>query len=217
MNAWSSLAFVIAGNFFISKAFGEGGEDALDADHSNMFERHPILPLLLGVSFVNCGVGSWVYHASMTRAGLFLDYATIMVAGPYVSLYAYLDLREGEYDEEIIDKYILPAYALLVITSYILTYTAGSYYTATAGPLFTALTLYGTQAKYSENTDYFYSRAATALFFLALGVFSEDPDGPCDPDSILQMHALWHVMVASSMLLGGLFFYSENGVQLAYF
>ena len=54
------------------------------------------------------------------------------------------------------------------------------------------------------------------MFFLALFAFMKDPDGPCNPESLFQVHALWHVMIAITMLMGGLFFYSENGVQLAY-
>ena len=52
INAWSSFFFIIVGNFFISKSFGEGSQDMVDAGHSNLFQRHPILPFIFGASFV---------------------------------------------------------------------------------------------------------------------------------------------------------------------
>ena len=116
----------------------------VDAGHSNLFQRHPILPFIFGASFVQCGIGSWIYHASMTKFGLFLDYATIMVAVPFISLYVMLDLWEGDFDEKLIDKYTLPVYALLFLFSYFFTYIFGSYYTAVTGPIFAMLIIYGT-------------------------------------------------------------------------
>ena len=79
----------------------------------------------------------------MTKFGLFLDYATIMVAVPFISLYVMLDLWEGDFDEKLIDKYTLPVYALLFLFSYFFTYIFGSYYTAVTGPIFAMLMIYG--------------------------------------------------------------------------
>ena len=107
----------------------------------------------------------------MTKFGLFLDYATIMVAGPFISLYTLLDLWEGDFDEKLIDTYTVPVYALLFAASYFFTYLFGTYYTAYIGPLFSVLTLYGTQAKYSPTTDYTFMWLATGMFFLSLFVF----------------------------------------------
>ena len=174
INAWTSFIQVIVGNFFISKSLGEGTKDEVDTLHDNLFQRHSVLPFLLGLSYILCGIGSWIYHASLTRFGLFLDYANIMITAPYITTYSLVNKYEGDFDESWIDLLAIPYWMVLFVASYGLTYEYGSMYTAIISPIIFVIAIWAFFTMVSEGTDYYYIHTSVALVFIAIAFFSID-------------------------------------------
>ena len=219
INAWTSYAQIFIGNFFVSKALGEGEADEVYGQRTNLFQRHPILPFLLGVSYFLNGAGSYVYHASLTKFGHFLDYANIMVTVSFVSFYCVVDRFEGYFDESHIEHLVVAAWMAIVIVSYFFTYRLAWVYTAVAAPILLIAGIYCGYSKDSRGTSNDYLIKALVSFIAALLFFEVPADTGwpvCVPESWFQPHAIWHVLAGIGMLFLGDWFYAEHGVVLHY-
>lgn len=120
-NTWSNYFYIFVGFFGISAAC----LDTINAHRhpaapSNFLQRHPQLSLLFGVGCLHLGVGSGLYHASLTRLGRQVD-----VASMYTPLMGLISITVGRWYPYL----KLPMGKAVAL--------------APSWPLFVALTVYG--------------------------------------------------------------------------
>ena len=87
----------------MSMALGEGKMKQTNSLFSvNTFINHPIWPFYYGLILYLIGTSSFIFHASLTEFGYFMDYGNISLMANYVSLFVAMDsYYTGEMDETI--------------------------------------------------------------------------------------------------------------------
>ena len=87
---------------FISMAIGEGefDETANEGGLLNHMYAHREWPLLLGVITVVVGVSSYIFHASLTHFGWFMDFANIGWMLFFMTFYVVMNYYHLELSDE---------------------------------------------------------------------------------------------------------------------
>lgn len=68
----------------------------------NTFIRHPIWPFYFGFILYLIGISSYVFHASLTEAGVFMDYGNVSFMANFVSYIVMMDsFYTGEMDATV--------------------------------------------------------------------------------------------------------------------
>jgi hypothetical protein len=182
--SWSSLAFVLLGVWVILQR----GAPAT--------RERTLLPLA-GITMVAIGVSSFVYHATLTFVGQWLDVFSMYLLGLLIALGALW--RTGRLGGR-------PAVALYVVLAVGLG-VAQFIYPDARRILFALVLLPGVIL---ELTPFIAGRgpgsrrwvlASLATFVVAYAIWLLDQSQLCDPHFWLQGHALWHVLGAVAALL----------------
>jgi hypothetical protein len=208
VNTWSNLAFFLSGLAVVVI----GGLDRLvgsRSDRLNPMRTHFVYPAVLGVATALIGLGSVIYHSSMTFIGQSMDVISIylllgfmlvynlsrvrargMRSGVFVGVYVFLNgvLTLMAVRWPVSRRYIFVALILaILVTEAVIRRTRRP---VMSQPLFYA-----------------------ALGSLALACFAWILDVTrviCWPDSWFQAHAMWHVLTAAAAGLVYLYFRSET-------
>ncbi len=207
-NTWSNLAFVLVGLYAL--ALGERdrrkGFAWLSAHVGN---TPPALTLLFGVACCYLGIGSGIFHASLTRWGQQLDVASMYP--PMLALMTMLLHRNGLKafnlhalrTEAFLTLLLIAAVCVAAIYFYVYKWSMSS---GRVLPLhILVLVLF-----YALDRLYFRPHARIGWLvasFLALvaGVICRQRDVAgqfSGPDAWYQGHAFWHVLCALSLGLG---------------
>ncbi len=188
-NSVSSFAFVILGAWVL-----------LSRRNPSQGTREHVLAPLLGVTMLFIGVSSFFYHATLSFFGQFLDIYSMYTFGLLLlfgALYRAGRLRGG---------YALAGFIAASIVFGLLQFA----YPDARRILFTALLLPGIIL---ELTPYITGHrlrsrrgwaiyAALAVMVVAYGIWLLDQmPAFCEPGSILQGHAIWHVLGAVAAFL----------------
>lgn len=191
-NTWSNLAFVLAGAVLVSRA-------------STGSVR------LIGAALVAVGIGSFLYHASASRALRHLDVGAMN--GLFFTTTVFVTTRYSDRFRARVESYIwvvaVAALGFAVIATLarnfvlfgvkplaLTTVTAGA-----ATVLIGALILEARRRRSIRVVVHV--AAAIALFFLAVICQIGDRPGGwlLSPDSPVQAHALWHVLSALALFI----------------
>lgn len=182
--SWSSLAFVLLGVWVLLTRGADG-------------KRERRLIPLAAIAMVAIGVSSFVYHATLTFLGQWLDVFSMYLLGLLLVLGALW--RAGRLGgRSDVALYVVLAIVLGV---------AQFFYPDARRILFALVLLPGVIL---ELTPYIAGRgpqsrrwilAALATFVVAYVVWVLDQSALCDPGSWLQGHAVWHVLGAVAVLL----------------
>ncbi len=207
-NTWSNLGFLLVGLFIFVTGINdfrikkEIGENTL----GNLLARYPIFSFLIGLSCIYLFLGSFLYHASVRYFLQKLDITSMYFLT--VVLLAYSLFRSRFLDEGKKRKLILPWIVLGVIIAntfifiYIMEINVNVLF-----PIFILAVFIGNLI-YTLRNNKKNSLARKALY-LSLGVLTvsfvmwvlDREDIMCNSGSILQGHAIWHVLNALSILL----------------
>ncbi len=191
-NTWSNLAFVLGGAVLLVLASRRSAA-------------------VVGVALIAVGAGSFLYHASASRALRHLDVgamywlylaAVIFAAGALSSrLRHHLD---GHGVLLLLVPLLLAAAAasgrnLRILGFKPLALTVAT--TVAAGVLVTALLL----TAWRRRTTAIFIRVAVIVVLFTAAVICQVGDRPggwlCDPEAAVQAHALWHVLSAAAFVL----------------
>jgi hypothetical protein len=195
VNTWSNLAFFLSGLAVV--AFG--GLDRLVGSRSgrlNPMRTHFVYPAVLGVATALIGLGSFIYHSSMTFVGQSMDVISIYLLLGFMLVYNLSRARaEAMSGRVFVALYLLLNAGLALILAILATEVVirRTRRPAMSQPLFYA-----------------------ALTSLALACFAWILDVTrviCWPDSWFQAHAVWHVLTATAAGLVYFYFRSENAVN----
>ena len=213
-NTWSNLGYLLVGLFALTlgvQDFKQTGRKQSD----NFLVRYPIFSILFGVSSLYLFMGSFLYHASLTSYFQKLDqtglYSVIVMILSF-NLYKIFPLIriKGEWKS---------SHAMMVAFAMGLNYLIFTrLWKIDINILFPTLILiiFITSVYYLlfiNREHYFTNYLWAALFILVLaGIIwiLDRTNVVCSPDSMLQGHALWHLLTAASILF--IYLYYRSGV-----
>ena len=202
-NAYSNLGFVLVGLLVLATA--PAGK-ALRHKDGNPIRSERAYPLIYGFSMLGIGLGSWFYHASFTDIGGFMDILSMFLFGSFIMIYNYSRWR------------------LLTGASFAAAYIGvnvilGGLNRMGVGhgrEIFAGLIVMGIvfevvvrrEKRTVIKTGYFLGSLGS--FSLAFYIWLQDLNGTwCMPESLLQGHAVWHLLGALSAWLLFLYYRSE--------
>ncbi len=216
-NTWSNLAYVLVGLYCI--ALGLRDRRHLSATHRNYVLDTPAMSFLMGVACCYLGIGSGLFHASLTRWGQQLD-----VGAMYTPLLVCIAINLGRYlprELRIQGNRKLPVLNALVASVVIVAALLYHHkWSMSASQVLSILIL--TVVAFSvvdcipkaivPSRSTLHKRWLVAsLIALALAIFFRQTDVAGrfgTPDTLIQGHALWHLLTAAS--LGAMYLYYRS-------
>ena len=196
-NAWSSFAYVVVGSWIlVGAAVATAGGP-----------YQPLIGAAVGVNAVIIGVGSAFYHASLTFTGQFFDILGMYLLAVLMLVYA-LQRVLGWSLTRAVGVYVALSVALAIVQ--VAWPDTRRYLFALV--LLVALgveLIYRRRAAPKIQTLWFH--LGLGLFALAFLVWILDTTGVlCAPNSLVQGHALWHLLGAAAVACLHLYYRSET-------
>ncbi len=204
-NTYSNLTYVFFGLFILLLAQADSHQPGLA--RLNRLEQFPMLSVLVGGCFVYLGVGSAFFHASLTTTGQRVDMnATYGLMLSLISVAVYHIFHTIRLTPR---RQLIWVLIVLVIIAYFWILAPHLPSSRLLPALILVLTL-GMLINYVQFRRYrllWLVIASVALTFVAIKVRTMDVRKiNCDPYSILQGHAIWHLLTALSSFCAYLFF-----------
>lgn len=182
-NTWSSLGFVVAGIYIAAASIPLPRPSRLI----------PLYRVAFGLMAVIVGVGSAYYHASLTFIGQFFDILGMFLISSFVLVYAVQRWR-GWSNTRSIAVY---AGFNLILTLLQIAIPDLRRYTFAVVLIIGLLMEYIYHRQRKPVIAVHWLHLGLAIFALAYGIWILDNSRVvCDPASILQGHALWHLLGA---------------------
>ena len=212
-NTWSNLGFFLVGLFTLTLGI-QDLKYSERKESDNFLVRYPIFSIMFGVSAIYLFVGSFFYHASLTEFFQKLDQTgmcSVVVMILVFNFYKIFPLVriKGKYKS---------SHAIMIAFGMALNYFIYStLYKININVLFPMLIalVFLTSCYYLlfiSKEHYFtnYLWAAFAILILAGSIWILDRTSVvCNPTSIFQGHALWHILNAVSILF--IYLYYRSG------
>jgi Ceramidase len=198
-NAWSSFAFVWLGCLMIFQRRRDPGS-----------AFPPTASLVFGIAAIVTGVGSFLLHATLTLWGQFADVLGMYLISAFGLVYALARWRDWP-RERTIGVYMATSKALVI--SLLIWPETRRWMFAAVMIAALAIEIILAQAKRPEVKInlLLLGIAANALAF---AIWILDQTGRlCSPNSLLQGHAIWHMLGAVSVWLTYCYYRSERHTQ----
>lgn len=202
INAYTNLAFIFVGLviFFIAQS------DRLDSKRHHLIGSHWIYPLLFALALIITGGGSFFYHASFTFIGQWFDVFGMYLIATFALIYAYARLRPIRRELFLIGYLAMNAmlgYTLIVRPDLRREIFAALIYAVIALEVLYAFVEH-------PRIKLRYIVGAIGSLAVAYGIwFLDNNTMLCDPTSMLQGHAVWHLLGALAAFLLFLYYRSE--------
>jgi Ceramidase len=196
-NTWSSFGYVLIGSLMLALPYDRDPDSALSG----------ISGRTLGVTAIVVGVGSGLLHATLTLWGQFFDVLGMYLVGSFLLVSAIARWPR------IPDGTAVAIYAVLCVLLVITLIVAPE----VRRWLFAVLLILAIVLELvfsrrwrpgAKIAFYLWGLTATATAF---GIWVLDQDGVvCAPHSLLQGHAVWHLLGAASLWLSFKYYRSER-------
>lgn len=196
-NTWSNLGFVAAGLLVLGQA---GRRRAVPP--ANPMAGPGFYATLYGGLVVFLGPASMFFHASLRAWGGWIDLVSMMLYSSFLLVYDLVRIRGAS--RRVFVAIFLPLVAVQALADALVPKSGQLLFGAgIAGVLvLEALILRGRVPGLRRQGRPWFA-AALGLFAAAYGgiwLWSNTAGPLCDPDSLLQGHALWHLLCAASTL-----------------
>jgi hypothetical protein len=211
-NTWSNFGYMLTGLF----AFSMGVQDWKRGGRrksENFLVRHPEFSFLFGISCMYLFFGSFLYHASLTYTfqkmditGLFSVIVAVLGFNLY-KIFPYTRIR-GKLRSNHVPVIIFTLLANYLIFTKLWTLNINIFFPSMIITVFITFALY---IRIRKQHDYFINYMKASIIVLLLGSLVWILDRShvlCAPDSVLQGHALWHLLTAGSIFLIYLYYRS---------
>ncbi len=212
-NVWSNLAYVLVG--FYAFAFGWQDWRSSGSNGDSYLRKTPALSLSFGLACCYLGLGSGLFHASLTRFGQQLD-----VAAMYSPLLVLIAISCGRWVPSlaISRQNRVPSWPALVVlvgfASWLLFFYKWSMSsTIVLGTLIATVTLSCAldQLRRDPKLNERWLIASFAALVTGVACRQLDIAGRFSgPDAWIQGHALWHVLTSMSLACMLFYFRSET-------
>lgn len=197
-NAWSSLSYVAIGSLVIAVAGETTGKK----------RRLPyVYAYILGISAIIIGVGSAFYHASITFVGQFFDVFGMYLFANFMLVYALERLFKWS-SNITLGLYIV---INLVLSSTLIFIPETIRYMFAAVIIIALVFEYVVQRKKNPRIETHWLNIGLLIFATAYVIWILDNSKiVCDPQSLVQGHAVWHLLGAVAVGFLYLYYVSEN-------
>lgn len=212
-NTWSNMGYLFVGVFILALAIHDLRlPNRLEAD--NFMVRHPIFSVLFAVSCLILFFGSFFYHASLTAFFQRIDQAAmyslvlLVISVNVYRLFPRWRLLKRWRSSHLL--FVLAfTLALWGVFSHISVLNINSTFPALVAISLVSSLVY---LRYAGRGLHFlkYFKVAYGTLFMGGAIWALDRSHTlCNPESLLQGHALWHLLTAASALLLYMFYRSE--------
>ncbi|GMQ27477.1 ceramidase domain-containing protein [Algoriphagus confluentis] len=214
MNTWSNLVYVCFGFYAIALAlFDWKRKLSLDRGYLTFA---PLQTFLFGLTGIYLGLGSGFFHASLTHYGQQCDvgamYATLIALVSF-ALGSWLPIMRVPKTRQIFPTWPVLS-VLVVLGSIYFTYYKWEYsFTEISGYLSGILFLFAGVSAITPGKYLQFRWFLAGVLCLVLGSKIRDldiSDQFTGPDSLLQGHAIWHVLTCGMYVCLFLYFRSEE-------
>ena len=202
VNAFTNLAYIIIGIYILIYIFHTRSNQQ-KTDHITGLPRK--IFILFGLASIAVGIGSFIYHAGFTFLGMELDDDTMYLIGSFMLFWGLAHIQT------INVKRFLFLYLSLNTGLELLIY----FFPVVRGFLFGLLVLGSILIDRliikSQRTTSQIKYLVWGVGLFTLGYLVWIPDYTkliCVPNSIIQGHAIWHVLTAIAILM--IFFYMDS-------
>lgn len=194
-NTVSNLAFVAFGLAVLVRVGRERGRRTAP----DVPGRLSLYPVLFGFVAVFLGIGSAAFHGSLTEWSGWLDLVSMFALIMFVILYDLAMLR-GWSERQFAGTYLMSLTALALV-QWPLDNSGGKFIFGAL--IVVALAIEGAVAVARIERDRRWLWGSLATYGIAGVVWlSSRTEGPwCEPESLVQGHALWHILAAVSVAL----------------
>lgn len=217
-NTWSNLGFLIVGLFLVFM----GVKDATHKhkERANLLLKFPMFSILMGGSIIYLFIGSFFYHASVTSFFQMLDqtgmYAIVFSFMGYHLFRAIPTINTKKRGKVSSHKLILVVF--LAINILFVTYLWDK---VDVNIFFPAMFIVYIVFTFVYNRKKSIVKISSRLVLLSLYILMlslsvwilDRQDVLCDPTSIFQGHALWHILNAVVLLFIYLHYRAENTLE----
>ena len=214
-NTWSNLGFLVLGLFILF--MGIKDFKLKKENHVNLLIKYPIFSIIMGISIIYLFVGSFFYHASVTYFFQMIDqtgmYAILLSFMSYniFRIWPSFQSKSGEIKSSLnrvlIVLFILDFLFLTVLWKVI---DINILFTTLALSFIVFSVVYTKKAN-SEKFTKLLLYAAVIVYLSSMTIWILDRSNTfCDPQSLVQGHALWHLLNSVAVLLIYFSYRSEN-------
>jgi len=207
-NTWSNLGFLMVG--LLCLFIGINDLKVRSPEIPNLMVRYPVFSILLGISCIYLFMGSFLYHASLTKAFQKLDitgmYAVILSFIGYM-IFRLFPTRYVKRKESYRSSHFIIAAAAVLFN---IVFFAGLWKVNVniLFPIFVLIAI-ATNTIYNRlkkaHFQILYKRIFQLSMLVGLVSFTcwilDRQDIWCSPDSFLQGHAVWHILNALCIFL----------------
>ena len=196
-NSFSSFGFVFAGFLMILLARSRDWVSAFP----------PLAASILGVAAIITGVGSVLLHATLTLWGQFFDVLGMYLVSGFF-LVAALAKWRGIADRRAMVYYALLCGVLVAILYALPDVRRWLFAVILLAAIILEL-IFARPRRPQVRTGYYI--AGLVANIVAFTIWNLDQRGPlCSPDSLMQGHAVWHLLGAVAMWFAFLYYRSER-------
>lgn len=196
-NSWSSYGYAFAGFLMIALSQSSLWKSRFRSEGATAF----------GLTAIFVGLGSVLLHATLTLWGQFFDVMGMYLTGSFMLISAVSRWRGWQVRQAII--VYLTLVSVLVLVLYQIPDVRRWLFAVVliAAILFELAFARPKRAK--VRVSYYFAGIATKA--VAFTIWNMDQHGTlCAPDSLLQGHAVWHLLGATSLWLTFLYYRSER-------
>lgn len=203
-NTFSNLAFVFAGLVVIFRARADARGKLGPA---NLITREPAYAWAYGIAMLVTGLGSVYYHASLTFLGQFFDVMGMYLLGGFIVLYGAQRMTKLS-GSRFLALYIVLNVLLCIALWYVPVFRRWLFAALIVGAL--VIEIYARKLPGGKR-DMRYFWAALGLLAVSFGIWNLDIRHiVCVPESLVQGHAVWHLLDAASAFCLYLYYRSET-------
>ena len=203
-NSFSNLLYVLAGLLIALLPHSKKRAEL------NLISSDPSYSILYGCNTIILGFGSFFYHGSLTEFGRFFDWFGMYLFASYIIIYSIARyFRSWFTPARFLTIFSLFMVALVIIT---LTVNADIRRHIFTVMIIIALIVAGiVNLQLQQKLNSWYLAASLTSLVIAYGIWNLDNNGIyCFPHSLIQGHAIWHILTGLSISLVYLYLRSET-------
>lgn len=200
VNAWTNIIFVTTGLIFLLLPY-------LFINRKNILTSDAIFPRLYGFAMIFVGLGSFFFHSSQTFVGQWFDvFGMYLVTMFYIS-YNFLRIRFFNKTSFLI--FYLASTVVLGFIIYFIPETRRWLFGVSIIFIILQSVLIQLRSKPVMQNKFLVASIISYVVAQVMWVLDKNRIW-CEPESLINGHAIWHVLTAVSAILAYFYFASEE-------